>query len=164
MSPKTPTPPQRPGPEPRARTLRGQRALNYLVRALSRIPWLSQVVGQRLVTLYVVGRNTGRIYAVPVAYLHHGGQLMIGTSSVWARNLGTGESIEIRLQGRRQWAAVEVLTGEHHVIAEYTAMARINPTFARFNGIRLSSGGEPDAEDVKLAWLAGARVIRLTPR
>jgi hypothetical protein len=30
--------------------------------------------------------------------------------------------------------------------------------------LHLGPGGEPDAEDVKLAWLAGARVIRLTPR
>ncbi len=163
MSPETPVP-QRPDPEPRARPLRGQRALNHLVRTLSRIPFLSRTIGQRLVTLYVVGRRTRRIYAVPVAYMPQAGQLVIGTSSGWARNLRSGEPIEIRLKGRRRWAAVEILTGANDVIAEYAAMARTNTTFARFNSIHLGPSGEPDAEDVKLAWSAGARVIRLTPR
>ena len=162
MSPETPAP-QRPGPEPRARTLRGQRALNQLVCALSRMPLLSRVVGQRLVILYVLGRKTRRIYAVPVAYMPRSGQLVIGTSSAWARNLRSGESIEIRLRGRRRWAAVEILTGESEVIVEYAAMARSNATFARFNSIRLGPGGEPDAADVRLAWLAGAVIIRLSP-
>lgn len=74
------------------------------------IPFLSRAVGQQLVTLYVVGRRTRRIYAVPVAYTPQAGQLVIGTTSGWARNLRSGEPIEIRLKGRRRWAAVEIFT------------------------------------------------------
>jgi hypothetical protein len=111
--------------------------LNHLVRTLSRIPFLSRAVGQRLVTLYVVGCRTRRIYAVPVAYMPQAGQLVIGTSSGWAPNRRSGEPIEIRVKGRRRWAAVEIFTGANDVIAEYAAMARTNTTFARFNSIHL---------------------------
>lgn len=43
-------------------------------------------------------------------------------------------------------------------------MARSNSTFAKFNSIRLSDDGEPNKSDLHLAWLGGARAIRLTPR
>jgi hypothetical protein len=45
----------------------GQRAVNLLVRGLLRTPGLAPIVGARLVTLYVVGRKSGRHYCVPVA-------------------------------------------------------------------------------------------------
>jgi hypothetical protein len=43
-------------------------------------------------------------------------------------------------------------------------MARDNHAFAKFNRIGLDQAGEPSPADLQLAWAAGARVIRLTPR
>src|SRR6266571_4656803 len=40
----------------------------------------------------------------------------------------------------------------------------LHPTFAKFNRIRIDEDGEPDRHDLELAWLGGARAIRLTPR
>ena len=48
--------------------------------------------------------------------------------------------------------------------AAYAVMARDNHQFAGFNKIRLDAQGEPVADDLHLAWAAGARAIRLTPR
>jgi hypothetical protein len=54
--------------EPRTQTLRFQGLANAIVRGLSRVPGLSGVVGERLITLYVVGRKSGKRYTVPVAF------------------------------------------------------------------------------------------------
>lgn len=151
-----------PRPEPRVRTLPGQRAVNVLVRGALRTPGLSRIAGGRLVTLYVVGRTSGRRYAIPVAYLRDGEDLLIGTSFRWARNLRTGEQVRLRLKGTLCTAVAHVDTAEPEVVRAYAHMARVNPAFARFNGIRGDAAGEPDRDDLHRAWQAGARAIRLT--
>jgi hypothetical protein len=142
----------------------GQRLVNLVVCALLRTPGIGRVVGGRLVTLYVVGRKSQRRYAIPVAYLVQGDDLLIGTSSAWVRNLRTGEPIAIRLRGKLRRADIQTYTRETDVVSAYAHMARLNPTFARFNRIRVDEGGEPDRHDLELTWLGGARAIRLTPR
>lgn len=142
----------------------GQRAVNLLVRALLRTLGLAPIVGGRLVTLYAVGRRSGRRYCVPVAYMAQGNDLLIGTSSAWGRNLRTGEPAAIRLKGKRRRADVHVSTTEPEVVSAYAHMARANPTFAKFSNIHLSEDGEPDHHDPHLAWPGGARAIRLTPQ
>jgi len=129
-----------------------------------RTPGLAPIAGSRLVTLYVVGRKSGRRYRVPVAYVTEGDGLLIGTSSGWGRNLRTGEPIAIRLKGKRRRADVHVSATEPEVVSAYAHMARANPTFAKFSNIHLSEDGEPDHHDLHLAWAAGARAIRLTPQ
>jgi len=142
----------------------GQRAVNLLVRAMLRTPGLAPTVGGRLVTLYVVGRKSGRRYSVPVAYTAEGNDLLIGTSFGWGRNLRTGEPVAIRLKGKRRWADVQVSAKEPEVVLAYAHMAGVNPTFAKFSNIHLSEDGEPDHHDLHLAWAGGARAIRLTPQ
>ena len=151
-------------PSPRAQTMALQRLGNRIVRGLLRTPLVSRLAGSRLVTLYIVGRTSGRRYTVPVAYSRSGGDLLIGTPFGWGRNLRTGQDVEIRLKGRRRVADVEVLADERAVTDAYGVMCRDNRTFAKFNGIGLDSAGQPDQTDLRLAWAAGARAFRLTPR
>ena len=150
------------GPQ-RAKTLRGQKWINLVVRALLRTPGLCRIIGQRLVTVYVIGRSSGRRYIIPVAYQRDGVDLLIGTSFTWGRNLRTGDAVTIRLRGKLTRARVRVSTNEPEVVTEYATMARANPTFARLSGIRIDDDGEPDRQDLQLAWVGGARVARLTP-
>jgi hypothetical protein len=79
------------------------------------------------------------------------------------RNLRTGESVAIRLKGKLGSAAVRVSTTQPEVVSAYTHMARVNPTFAKFNAIRIGGDGEPELHDLHLAWAGGTRAIRLTP-
>lgn len=151
-------------PEQRPRTLPAQRLVNLLVRALLRTPGVCQVLGSRLVTLYVVGRWSGRRYAVPVAYLLDGDDLLIGTTFGWGRNLRTGIPIDIILKGKRRAAEVRIFATEPDVATAYAHMAWLNPVFARFSKIRLGADGEPDHHDLHRVWAGGARAIRLTPR
>src|SRR5437764_1746885 len=164
MSKPNPAPGSQQSPGVRAHTLALQGLVNRVNRALLRTPLLSRLVGKRLITVYVVGRKSGRRYAVPVAYTRHDGTLLIGTEFAWARNLRTGESVQIRLAGRRRSADVEVLTDETGVVEHYALMARDNHQFARFNKIGLDQRGNPRPDDLHLAWAAGARVALLTPR
>ena len=151
-------------PGPRARTLTTQGLANRIVRGLLRTPLLSRLVGSRLVTVYVVGRKSGRRYVVPVAYTRHEGDLLIGTPFGWGRNLRTGEPVQIRLQGRRRPADVRVIADEQGAVDAYAVMARSNHHFAQFNQIGLDAGGDPVPADLHQAWAAGARAFRLTPR
>ena len=151
-------------PNPQAQTLSAQRLVNRIVRGLLRTPLICRLVGSRLVTLYIVGRKSGRRYTFPVAYTRQEGILLVGTPFGWGRNLRTGEPLEIRLKGRRRLADVQVLTAEPDVTAAYTVMCRDNHTFAKLNGIGFGPGGEPDLADLHQAWAAGARAFKLTPR
>ncbi|HTZ29391.1 MAG TPA: hypothetical protein VMC83_35665 [Streptosporangiaceae bacterium] len=148
----------------RARLLAAQDLVNRIVRGLLRTPLLSRLAGRRLVTLYIVGRKSGRRYALPVAYTRDEGDLLIGTPFGWGRNLRTGEPVTIRLKGRRRPADVLVLADEREVVDAYAVMARDNHAFAKFNSIGFDSAGNPVPADLRLAWTAGARAFRLTPR
>ncbi len=161
------TPAQKPadgGPRPRANQLALQGMVNRLVRGLLTVPLVSRGVGRRLVTLYVTGRKSGRRIAVPVAYTRDGGDLLIGTPFGWGRNLRSGEPVTIRLLGRRRQADVTVYTDEAGVTAAYALMCTDNHAFARFNQIRFDAAGRPSRDDIRDAWVAGARAFRLTPR
>jgi deazaflavin-dependent oxidoreductase (nitroreductase family) len=144
-------------------TLPLQGLVNRVVRGLLRTPLLCLAVGRWLLTVYVTGRKSGRGYAVPVAYTRNGDSLLIGTSFGWARNLRTGEPVTIRVKGRRRPADVQVLADEPGVVEAYALMARDNHGFAKFNKIGFDQAGDPDRTDLRRAWAAGARAIRLTP-
>ena len=149
---------------PRAQTLALQGLANRLVRGLLRTPLVCRLAGRRLITVYVVGRRSGRHYNIPVAYTRYDGSLLIGTPFAWGRNLRTGEPADIRLQGKRRPADIHVFTDEAGVVELYAIMARDNRRFAAFNKIALDAAGNPSATDLQLAWAAGARAVRLTPR
>jgi len=151
-------------PTPRAQTMAMQNLGNRIVRGMLRTPLLCRLAGGRLVTLYIVGRKSGRHYTVPVAYTRSDRDLLIGTPFGWGRNLRTGEAVAIRLKGRRRLADVEVFTDERAVTHAYEVMCRDNHTFAKFNRIGLDAAGNPDQTDLHLAWASGARAFRLTPR
>jgi deazaflavin-dependent oxidoreductase (nitroreductase family) len=144
--------------------MRAQGLVNLVVRGLLRTPGLNRVIGSRLVTLYVVGRKSGRRYTVPVSYLAQGDDLLIGTSFGWARNLRTGEPVAVRFKGKIRLADVQSLTAESDVVTAYAHMAAANPAFARFNRLRVDQNGSADHRDLHVAWVGGARVIKLTPR
>jgi hypothetical protein len=151
-------------PDPRAQTLGLQKVVNRVMRGMLATPLLSRTVGSRLVTLYIVGRKSGRRYTIPVAYTRDKDDLLIGTPFGWGRNLRTGEPVEIRLKGRRRTADVVVYSDEAGVVGAYTTMCRDNKAFANFNKIGFDPAGNPNREDLHLAWMAGARAFRLTPR
>jgi deazaflavin-dependent oxidoreductase (nitroreductase family) len=142
----------------------GQKAANRIVTALLRTPGISSGMGRRLVIINVTGRKSGRHYSVPVAYIRHDGALLVGTPFAWARNMRTGEPVEVIVRGSRRPADVEVISDRDGVVAAYGILCRANRQFARFNNIRLGPDGEPVPGDLDAAWTNGARAYRLSPR
>jgi hypothetical protein len=71
--------------------------------------------------------------------------------------------VEIRLLGETRSAGVVVVSEEAGVVEHLAVMARDNRQFAKFNGIGFDEKGEPNLEDLHLAWVAGARVAVLSP-
>jgi hypothetical protein len=150
--------------ESRARPLRAQRLANRIVRGVLRTPLLCRLAGKRLITLHIVGRKSGQRYVIPVAYTRRGEVLLVGTPAGWSRNVRRGQPMTIRLKGRLRTAEVEVVADEAGVVADYDTITRDNHQFAKFNSIGFDASGAPDRGDLHLAWAAGARVLRLTPR
>jgi deazaflavin-dependent oxidoreductase (nitroreductase family) len=148
----------------RAQTLAFQGLANSLVRTLLRTPLIGSAMGGRLITLYLVGRKSGKRYEIPVAYTRDGEDLLVGSPFGWGRNLRTGEPIDILLKGRRRTADVQVVTDEAGVTAQYAVMVRDNRQFAKFNKIGIDADGNPSPADLRAAWAGGARGFRLTPR
>ncbi|HVU92415.1 MAG TPA: hypothetical protein VHC23_09295 [Jatrophihabitans sp.] len=148
----------------RVQTLPMQGVVNRIMRGFLRAPLLSRGIGKRLVTVYVVGRKSGKRYSIPVAYTPLGSSLLIGSPFGWMRNLRTGEPVEIRLRGKRRTAEVQVITDEAGVVEHYATMSRDNAQFAKFNKIGRDEHGEPSRADLHEAWAAGARAVVLTPR
>jgi hypothetical protein len=151
-------------PGTRAQTMALQGLVNRVVRGLLRAPVLSRLAGERLVTVYVTGRKSGRRYSVPVAYTKDQGDLLIGTPFGWGRNLRTGEPVSVLLKGRLRQADVRAFTDEQGVTGLYAAMCRDNRNFAKFNKVGFDADGNPDPDDLRQAWAGGARAFRLTPR
>jgi deazaflavin-dependent oxidoreductase (nitroreductase family) len=151
-------------PGSRARPLRMQGLTNRITRGVLRTPLLSRLAGGRLLVLYVVGRKSGKRYSVPVTYTRYEGDLLVCTQFGWGRNLHTGDPVAIRLKGRRRLADVLALTDEDDVVNAYAVMARDNHAFANFNSIGFDAAGNPVPADLHLAWAAGGRAFRLTPR
>ncbi|HEY2075114.1 MAG TPA: hypothetical protein VGH53_02155, partial [Streptosporangiaceae bacterium] len=63
-----------------------------------------------------------------------------------------------------RWADVQTLTAEPDVVTAYAQMAVANPAFARFTRVHVDQDGNANYQDLHLAWVGGARVIKLTPR
>jgi deazaflavin-dependent oxidoreductase (nitroreductase family) len=141
-----------------------QKMANSIVRTLLRTPGVSSGIGKRLLLVNVTGRKTGKKYSVPVAYTRNEGALLVGTPFAWARNMRTGEPVEVVLQGKRRQADVQVISDEDGVVAAYDVICRDNRQFAKFNNIGRGPDGTPNADDLHAAFASGARAYRLSPR
>jgi deazaflavin-dependent oxidoreductase (nitroreductase family) len=151
-------------PPGKVQTMPGQQAMNAIMRTLLRTPVVSGGIGRRLLLIEFAGRKTGRQYSIPVAYTRHDGDLLVGTPFGWARNLRTGEPVQIVLRGKPRQADVEVISDEDRVVRDFDILCRDNRQFAKFNKITVGQDGVPDPGDLHRAWSLGGRVIRLTPR
>jgi hypothetical protein len=151
-------------PPGRAQKLPMQKLVNAFTRAALNTPGVAKGIGQRLILLYVFGRNSGKRYAIPIAYMAHDGKVLIGTQFGWSRNLRTGDPIQVRYKGRLRSAEVEVVEDDDRVAELYTLICRDNRAFAKFHAIGFDDRGEPDPAAVREAVRLGAKAILLTPQ
>ena len=110
-----------------------------------------------------MGRKSGRRYTIPVAYTRDKDDLLIGTPFGWGRNLRTGEPVEIRLKGRLRQADVRVYSGEADVTGAYADHVPRQQAVREVQQDRVRRRGNPDPEDLHLAWMAGAPRLPADP-
>ncbi|BDT99325.1 MULTISPECIES: nitroreductase/quinone reductase family protein [Nocardia] len=149
------------GPEP---IPSHQAVMNGVVRALLRVPGLSGIVGKRLMILHVVGRKSGKVYDVPLAYTTHGDNLLIGTAlRPWVKNLRAGTPVQASFGGKPRTFDPVVHTTEADVLRLYEIIARDNKQNAKYNGIGFTADGSPSKADIYQTWQQGGVVVELTP-
>jgi deazaflavin-dependent oxidoreductase (nitroreductase family) len=139
--------------------------MNRVVRTLLRVPGISGVVGKRLMVLHVVGRKSGKVYDVPLAYTRHGDSLLIGTAlRPWVKNLRAGDAVQGSFGGEPRTFVPIVHTAEADVLRLYEIVARDNKQNAKYNGIGFDADGAPSKADIYQTWQHGGVVVELTPR
>ena len=148
----------------RAQKLRLQGLANALTRTALSTPGVARGIGKVLILLYVVGRKSGKKYAIPIAYMEHDGKILTGTQFGWAKNLRTGQDLQVRYKGKLRTAEVEVVEDEDRVIELYGLLCKRNHNFAGFHNIAVDAAGEPDPEGLRQAYGHGAKAILLTPK
>jgi hypothetical protein len=99
---------------------------------------------------------------VPVGYVKHNGDLLVGAGGRWYRNLVSGQAVPIILRGKRQMARVEVVTDEAGCAELYRYILADNPVHPKLVGIRAEPDGAPNQSDLRRALAAGVAVVRLT--
>lgn len=151
-------------PAGQAQKLPVQGLVNALTRAALSTPGVAKGIGRKLILLYVFGRNTGKRYSIPIAYMAYDGKVLLGTQFGWVRNLHTGDPIQVRYKGNLRSADVEVVEEPDRVAELYTLMCRDNHAFAKLHNIGFDAKGEPDADEVREAVRLGAKAVLLTPQ
>jgi hypothetical protein len=71
---------------PGSARLRNVRRFNTVARLILKSP-LHRVLSSRLMLLSFVGRNSGRTYTTPIAYIEDDGRLLIAAGGRWRENL-----------------------------------------------------------------------------
>jgi deazaflavin-dependent oxidoreductase (nitroreductase family) len=140
-----------------------QKFFNVLVRGLLRSP-LHRVLSGRLAVVTVTGRKTGREYRIPVGYVEHDGEILVGAPGTWTRNLRGGASARVRVHGRELLVRGDVITDADQAAPLYKFVLARNPTHGRFVGVELDEQGEPERDQLRAAFERGVVLVRFRPR
>jgi deazaflavin-dependent oxidoreductase (nitroreductase family) len=137
-----------------------QGVLNAFMRGLLASP-LHFVLSRRLLVIDITGRRSGTVYRIPVGYVEHDGDILIGTGGQWHRNLAGGQQVSVLLRGKRRAARAEVITDEARCAELYRHILAGNPVHGKFVGIGLQADGSPNQSDLRRALASGVVVVRV---
>jgi hypothetical protein len=139
---------------------------NPVVRMILGSP-LHGMLGDSLMVLHLTGRNTGRRYDIPVAYVDMDGELAIATVARWRVNVHGEADVEVTLRGGLHRMHARLTEDPAAVAVSHQAMIdRIGWKKARRRlAISVTGGRVPTVVELKdAALLYGWSVITLTPR
>ena len=125
--------------------------VNRIVRAVLRSP-LHRLLSGNTLLLTITGRKTGKQYTIPISYIQDGDLLTCYTASVWWKNVRGGAPVTVVLRGQKRSGYAESIADDPQRIAEaLTHVFRRVPRDARYSGVRLDHGGQPNPADVARA-------------
>ena len=125
--------------------------VNQTMKFILRSP-LHGMVSKTTCLVTFTGRSSGKTYTTPVSYSHHGEEVRLFTHAEWWKNLRSGASVTLRLQGRDfQGRAEPVALDKTAIAAGLAAHLRQVPSNARWYHVKLDAQGSPDEADVAQA-------------
>jgi hypothetical protein len=122
---------------------------------------LHPLLSRTTLLLSFTGRRSGRTYATPVRYHLDGNAILITTHSLWWHNFRGGHPARLWLRGREVAATGEAVTDPEQVAQALAAIVCAQPSYGRWVGARVGSGGQPDPADLRAAVARGRVLIRL---
>lgn len=126
------------------------RLYNPMMRWLLRSP-LHGIVSRNLLLITFAGRKSGKIYTVPVEYIHQDETLYVLSwpERVWWRNLRGGVAVTVQLRGEALPAIAHASLGDveqfTHVMTVYLSR---HPDRAEMMGVGRTSDGSLNADDL----------------
>ena len=139
--------------------------MNKVPAAVLRSP-LHRTMSNKYLLLSFTGRESGRRYTTPVAYLKEGKALLMTTDSPWWKNLrgkdGAGTPVTVRVKGREYEGIGEAVTDETEVVRVLARFLQMQPGYGRFVGVKRGAGGQVDPSMVEEA-ARGRVVVRVWP-
>jgi len=125
--------------------------LNKTMKLVLRSP-AHGMISKTILLITFTGRKSGKTYTTPVSYSQFGDQVNIFTHASWWKNLSSGSSVTLRIQGREYKGLVEPVAEDQQAIAAgLEAHLRKVPFDAKFYGVTFDANKNPNAEEVEKA-------------
>ena len=131
---------------------------NPFMKAILRSPLHGMISGSTMIVT-VTGRKSGKRISTPVNYLRTDQTLstLSFRNRMWWRNLRSGGTAMLRLQGRDVEARAEIIEDDTDVAASLTTYLQQAPKLAKYLGVALDANGQPNPAEVVQA--AATRVM-----
>jgi len=127
------------------------RFVNPIIGALLRSPF-HRLLSKQLMLLSVIGRKTGRTYAVPVGRHESNGMLLVSVSGRWRHNLRGGAPVRVTLDGRERAGYVELEEDPGQVARTFKLLLdRLGPGGPRLLGLKINIHRSPTIDEVQPA-------------
>ncbi|QWF82558.1 hypothetical protein HUW46_05996 [Amycolatopsis sp. CA-230715] len=140
-----------------------QKFFNRIVLWLLRSP-VHQILSGRLAVVTITGRKTGRAYRIPVGYVEHHGDILVGSPGNWAMNLRGGATAKVRVRGEERAMHAQVITKPDQAASLYKIILVRNPVHGKFAGIELDNDGNLDPDRLRAAFRQGIVLIHFKPQ
>jgi hypothetical protein len=141
---------------------RSQRAFNAVARAVLSSP-AHRLMSGGLMVVEVVGRKTGTLYAIPVAFADHDGQVLAASGGTWVRNLARERPAVLVHHGRRSVVLPEIASDRDRALEIAAVLLPPNPILRRNVGVQLGDDGKPVPGQVDAALERGVRFLAFHP-
>ena len=125
--------------------------VNRTMKLVLRSP-VHGIVSKTVLLITFTGRKSGKTYTTPVSYSQNGDQVYVFTHADWWKNLHSGASVSLLIQGRELQGLAEAVAEDKGAVAAGLAThLRKVPSDARYYGVTFDDHRNPRAEEIEKA-------------
>lgn len=122
---------------------------NVIIAGLLRSP-LHGLLSKWMMLISVTGRNSGRLYTLPINYVRHG-TVFYSVSfrqRTWWRNLVGGAPVTLLVQGQMLRGIGVATTNPQEIATHMLTLFQHAPQYARHFQVALGPDGTPNPDDL----------------